>query len=40
MAAPVRQGFRTKGSFARSKPVRDLHTAFSLPDVYDYATKL
>jgi hypothetical protein len=31
---------RTTGNFARCTPVRDLHTAFNLPYVYDYITKL
>jgi hypothetical protein len=28
------------GKFPRCTPVRDLHTAFNLPYVYDYITKL
>jgi hypothetical protein len=32
--------FRTIGNFPRYTPVRDLHTAFDLPYVYDYITKL
>jgi hypothetical protein len=31
---------RTIGNFPRCTPVRDLHTAFNLPHVYDYITKL
>jgi hypothetical protein len=31
---------RTIGNFPRCTPVRDLHTAFNLPYVYDYTTKL
>jgi hypothetical protein len=31
---------RTTGIFPRCTLVRDLHTAFNLPYVYDYATKL
>jgi hypothetical protein len=31
---------RTIGNFPRCTPVRDLHTAFNLPYVYDYITKL
>jgi hypothetical protein len=31
---------RTIGNFQRCTPVHDLHTAFSLPYVYDYITKL
>jgi hypothetical protein len=31
---------RTTGNFLRCTPVRDLHTAFNLPYVYDYITKL
>jgi hypothetical protein len=31
---------RTIGNFSRCTPVRDLHTAFNLPHVYDYTTKL
>jgi hypothetical protein len=31
---------RTIGNFPRRTSVRDLHTAFSLPVVYDYVTKL
>jgi hypothetical protein len=31
---------RTTGNFPRCTPVRDLHTAFNLPHVYDYITKL
>jgi hypothetical protein len=31
---------RTTGNFPRCTPVRDLHTTFSLPYVYDYITKL
>jgi hypothetical protein len=31
---------RTTGEFPRCIPVRDLHTAFNLPYVYDYITKL
>jgi hypothetical protein len=30
----------TIGNYPRCTPVRDLHTAFSLPYVYDYRTKL
>jgi hypothetical protein len=32
--------FRTIGNFPRCTPVRYLHTAFSLPYLYDYVTKL
>jgi hypothetical protein len=31
---------RTTGKFPRCVPVHDLHTAFNLPHVYDYITKL
>jgi hypothetical protein len=31
---------RTNGRFRRRIPVRDLHTAFNLPYIYDYLTKL
>jgi hypothetical protein len=31
---------RTIGNFQRCTPVRDLHTAFNLPYVYNYITKL
>jgi hypothetical protein len=31
---------RTIGNFPRCTPVRDLHTVFSLPYVYDYISKL
>jgi hypothetical protein len=31
---------RTIGNFPRRTPFRDLHTAFNLPYVYDYITKL
>jgi hypothetical protein len=31
---------RITGNFPRYTPVRDLHTAFNLPYVYDYITKL
>jgi hypothetical protein len=31
---------RTIGNFPRCTPVSDLHTAFNLPYVYDYITKL
>jgi hypothetical protein len=31
---------RTIRNFPRCTPVRDLHTAFNLPYVYDYITKL
>jgi hypothetical protein len=31
---------RTIGNFLRCTPVRDLHTAFNLPYLYDYLTKL
>jgi hypothetical protein len=31
---------RTIGNFPRRTPVRDLHTAFKFPYVYDYITKL
>jgi hypothetical protein len=31
---------RTIGNFPRCTPIRDLHTAFNLPYVYDYITKL
>jgi hypothetical protein len=31
---------RTTGNFSKCKPVRDLHTGFNLPYVYDYVTKL
>jgi hypothetical protein len=31
---------RTIGNFPRHTPVRDLHTAFKIPYVYDYITKL
>jgi hypothetical protein len=29
---------RTTGNFPRGTPVRDLHTVFNLPYVYDYTT--
>jgi hypothetical protein len=32
--------FRTIGNFPRCTPVRDLHTAFNLPYVYDYYNKI
>jgi hypothetical protein len=31
---------RTFGNFPRCTPVRDMHTAYNLPYVYDYITKL
>jgi hypothetical protein len=31
---------RNTGNFPRCTPVRDLHTAFNLPYVYEYITKL
>jgi hypothetical protein len=31
---------RTAGNFLRCTPVRDLHTSFNLPYVYDYVRKL
>jgi hypothetical protein len=31
---------RTIGNFPRCTPVHDFHTAFNLPYVYDYITKL
>jgi hypothetical protein len=31
---------RTTGNFPRRTPVRELHKAFSVPDIYDYITKL
>jgi hypothetical protein len=31
---------RITGHFPRCTPVRDLHTAFNLPYLYDYITKL
>jgi hypothetical protein len=31
---------RTIGNFPRCTPVRDLHTAFNLPYIHDYVTKL
>jgi hypothetical protein len=31
---------RTIGNLSRYTPVRDLHTVFSLPYIYDYITKL
>jgi hypothetical protein len=31
---------RTTGNFPRCTLVHDMHTAFDLPYVYDYATKL
>jgi hypothetical protein len=31
---------RTNGNFLRRTPVREMHTAFHLPYVYDYMTKL
>jgi hypothetical protein len=31
---------RSTGKFSSCIPVRDLHTAFNLPNVYDYKTKL
>jgi hypothetical protein len=38
--AHAKQGLRTSGNFPRPTPVPDLHTAFNLPYVYDYITKL
>jgi hypothetical protein len=40
IAASTKQVLRTIGNFPRCTPVRDLHTAFNLPYVYDYITKL
>jgi hypothetical protein len=37
---PQSKMLRTTGNFPRCTPVRDLHTVFSLPYVYDYITKL
>jgi hypothetical protein len=34
------QVLRTTAYFSRYTPVRDLHTAFDLPYVYDYITKV
>jgi hypothetical protein len=31
---------RITGNFPRCTPIRNLHTAFNLPYVYDYITKL
>jgi hypothetical protein len=31
---------RTNGTFSRETPVRDLHTAFNLPYIYDYIIRL
>jgi methionine synthase II (cobalamin-independent) len=31
---------RTIGNFPRHTPVREMHTAFSIPYIYDYITKL
>jgi hypothetical protein len=31
---------RTTGNFPKCRPVRDLHTAFNFPYLYDYLTKL
>jgi hypothetical protein len=31
---------RTIGNFPRSTPVRELHTAFNIPYMYDFITKL
>jgi hypothetical protein len=31
---------RTIGKFPRRTPVRELHTAFQLPNIYEYITKL
>jgi hypothetical protein len=31
---------RTTGNFPRYTPIRDLHTAFKLPYIYDYVIKL
>jgi hypothetical protein len=31
---------RTPGNFPKCTPVSDFHTAFNLPFVYDYVTKL
>jgi hypothetical protein len=31
---------RTIGNFPRHTPVRTLHTAFNIPNIYDYITKL
>jgi hypothetical protein len=32
--------FRTVGNFPRRIPIRDVHTAFKLPYMYDYIRKL
>jgi hypothetical protein len=34
------EAFRAVGECPRCKPVRDLHTTFNLPYVYDYIIKL
>jgi hypothetical protein len=34
------KALHTIGNFPRCTPVRDMHTAFNLPYVYDYITKL
>jgi hypothetical protein len=39
IAAPAKKVLRTIGNFPRCTSVRDLHTAFNLPYVYDYITK-
>jgi hypothetical protein len=31
---------RTTGNFPRHTPVRELHKAFNIPNIYDYITKL
>jgi hypothetical protein len=35
-----RKVLRTIGNFPRRTPVRDLHTVFNIPYVYNYVTKL
>jgi hypothetical protein len=37
---PQNEILRTIGKFARRTPIRDLHTSFELPCMYDYITEL
>jgi hypothetical protein len=37
---PQNKALRTIGNFPRRTPVRELHTAFNIPYVYDFITKL
>jgi hypothetical protein len=40
IAAPTKQGSVHHWKFSKVALVRDMHTAFNLPYVYDYITKL